>query len=283
MDSEYKVENYDLRIRWWSGGRRSLNSIQSRICKVNGIGVHYFTKGEGAPLIILHGGSDGADAWKANIALLAKHYRVFAPNLPGFGLSAEVLSSYKVNDLADFIDQFAANLGLQKFYLMGHSFGGGIAAHYALKYPQKVRKLILVSSLCLGKEIAWWIRLVSLPGIYNFMGETTLAVYKMIKKAAKFLGPWDVVQPITHASVQIGSEIANFTQQTIVLMEQLPSLLMPTLVLWGEKDPVVPAYQAYEAAALIPDCRVRVFAKCGHSVYRERLNDFSSEISGFLG
>jgi pimeloyl-ACP methyl ester carboxylesterase len=260
-----------------------VNSIQSKTCIVNGIGVHYFAKGEGEPLIILHGGSEGAEAWKANIALLAKQYSVFAPDLPGFGLSAEVLSSYKVIDLAEFIDQFAANLGLHSFYLMGHSFGGGIAAHYALKYPQKVRKLILVSSLCLGKEIAWWIRLVSLPGIYRLASEAVLAGYKSINKIAQFLGPWDIVQPITQASVQIGSEIANFTQQSFVLLGQLPLLLMPTLVLWGEKDPVVPASQAYEAAALIPDCRVRVFAKCGHSVYRERLNDFSSEISGFLG
>jgi pimeloyl-ACP methyl ester carboxylesterase len=260
-----------------------VNSIQSKTCQINGIDVHYLTKGEGAPLIIIHGGSDGAEAWKANIALLAKQYHVFVPDLPGFGLSAEVLSSYKVTDLADFIDQFATNLGLQGFFLMGHSFGGGIAAHYALKYPQKVRKLILVSSLCLGKEIAWWIRLVSQPGIYKISSEAVLAGYKGIKKIAHFLGPWDVTQPITRASVQIGAEIANFTQQTIVLLGQLPTLLMPTLVLWGEKDPVVPASQAYGAAALIPDCRVRVFAKCGHSVYRERLHDFSSEISGFLG
>jgi len=260
-----------------------VNNIQSKISKVNGIDVHYYVKGEGAPLIIVHGGSEGAQAWKGNIALLAKQYRVFVPDLPGFGLSSQVLDSYKVPDMVDFIDQYSKNLGLDSFYLMGHSFGGGVAAHYALKHPQKVRKLILVSSLCLGKEIAWWIRIVSLPGVCLAMGRALLACYKGIKRVAKFLGPWDVVQPVTHASVQIGAEIAGFTQQTIVLLGQLPTLLMPTLVMWGEKDPVVPASQAYMAATLIPDCRVRVFAKCGHSVYRERLADFSSEINGFLG
>lgn len=260
-----------------------MNSIQSKVINVNGIDVHYYMKGEGEPLIIVHGGSDGAQAWKGNIALLAKQYCVFVPDLPGFGLSSEVLDSYKVPHMVDFIDQFAKNLGLDSFYLMGHSFGGGIAAHYALKYPQKVRKLILVSSLCLGKEIAWWIRIFSLPGVCRAMGKVMLVFYKGIQKIAQFLGPWDVVQPVTHASVQIGAEIANFTQQTIVLLGQLPTLLMPTLVMWGEKDPVVPSSQAYVAATLIPDCRVRVFAKCGHSVYRERLDDFSGEVKGFLG
>ena len=152
-----------------------MNSIQSKTSKVNGIDVHYYVKGEGEPLIIVHGGSEGAQAWKGNIVLLAKQYRVFVPDLPGFGLSSQVLDSYKVPDMVDFIDQYSKNLGLDSFYLMGHSFGGGVAAHYALKHPQKVRKLILVSSLCLGKEIAWWIRIVSLPGVCLAMGRALLA------------------------------------------------------------------------------------------------------------
>jgi pimeloyl-ACP methyl ester carboxylesterase len=87
---------------------------------------------------------------------------------------------------------------------------------------------------------------------------------------------------LSTASVQIGSVISTFSQQTIVLLSQLPKIMVPTLVMWGENDPIVPPAHAYSAGTLIPDCRVRVFARCGHSVYSENIGEFSTELLGFL-
>jgi pimeloyl-ACP methyl ester carboxylesterase len=166
---------------------------------------------------------------------------------------------------------------------MGHSFGGGIALHYTLKYPDKIRKLVLVSSICLGKEIAWWIRLVSNRWICHNIGNAAVSFFKGIKTAARFLGHWEIVEPISRTSVQIGSSIATLTEQTIVLLSQLPQIMVPTLVMWGAKDPIVPCVHAYSAAELIPHCQVKVFEKAGHSVYRDRLREFSTVLAGFLG
>jgi pimeloyl-ACP methyl ester carboxylesterase len=260
-----------------------MTSICSQRVNVSGLDIHYLTVGKGEPLIIIHGGSDGAKAWKQNIAALSKKYTIYVPDLPGFGSSQSWEGVYNVPKMAEFINDFAGSVGLESFYLMGHSFGGGVALNYTLKYPQNIRKLVLVSSLCLGKEIAWWVRLLSNPMACRSIGEAAVSILKGIKYVARFFGPWEMVGPITKTSLQIGSGIATLTEQTIVLMSQLPQIMVPTLVMWGARDPIVPFTQAYTAAELIPDCQVKVFEDCGHSVYRDKLGEFSSVLAGFLG
>ncbi len=260
-----------------------MSTIHSQRINVNGLDIHYLVGGEGDPLIIVHGGSDGASAWTSNIEILSKKYTIYVPDMPGFGSSQSFEGDYSIHEMVRFVDNFAQSIGLQTFYMMGHSLGGGIALHYALKYPKKIRKLVLVSSLCLGKEIAWWIRLFSTPVVCRTLGKAAISVFRGIKYVARFFGPWEIVEPVTKTSIQIGSYIASLTEQTINLLNQLPTVMVPTLVLWGAKDPVVPFAQAYAAAELIPDCQVRIFENSGHSVYRERLREFSSVLAKFLG
>jgi pimeloyl-ACP methyl ester carboxylesterase len=260
-----------------------MTSIHSQRIDVNGLDIHYLTGGRGESLIIIHGGSDGARAWRENIAVLSKKYTIYVPDLPGFGSSQTWEGVYNIPEMVEFVYKFAGSVGLERFYLMGHSFGGGVALNYTLKYPQHIRKLVLVSSLCLGKEIAWWVRLFSNPMALRSIGKAAVSIIRGIRFVIRFFGPWEIVQPITKASLQIGSGIASLTEQTIVLLSQLPQIMVPTLVLWGARDPIVPFAQAYTAAELIPDCEVKVFEDCGHSVYRDRLNEFSAVLAGFLG
>jgi pimeloyl-ACP methyl ester carboxylesterase len=260
-----------------------VTSIVSERIDVKGLNIHYFKCGKGDPLIIVHGGSDGARAWRRNIALLSRKYTVYVPDLPGFGLSESYPGDYYIPEMVEFLENFVSALDLKSFYLMGHSWGGGISAHYALRHPEKIRKLVLVSSICMGKEIAWWVRLFSAPWICRPAGKVLISTLNAVKWAAKFIGPWEIVQPFTRASLQVGSGIATLTQQTIVLLSQLNNIMIPTLVLWGAKDAIVPFAHAYAAAEMIPDCQVKVFENAGHSVYRENLREFSNVLAGFLG
>ena len=259
-----------------------MENIRSKTVCVHGLNTHYYESGQGEPLIIIHGGTDGASPWKRNIALLSRQYHVYAPDLPGFGLSLSELDSYRIPQVADFVNQFSEAIGLHEFILMGHSFGGGIAAHVALKYPLKVRKLVLVSSLCLGTEIAWWVRLLASGPLYRVLGKSVIGLFKAVKWLVNVFSDVVIKQPFRPASIQIGAVISTFSQQTIVLLSQLPTIMVPTLVMWGENDPIVPQAHAYSAGTLIPDCRVRVFANCGHSVYSENIGEFSTELLGFL-
>jgi pimeloyl-ACP methyl ester carboxylesterase len=260
-----------------------LENINSRIVTVQGFLTHYYECGSGEPLIILHGGSEGASAWKNNIAVLAKNYHVYAPDLPGFGLSPVDLGSYRIAEVADFINSFSEAVSLPRFNLMGHSFGGGIAAHVALKYPHKVSKLVLVSSLCLGEEIAWWVRIFTVGNLHKILGRAVRGLYTGLKYLVNVFSDTDIKPPFTTASILIGGEISNFYSQNTVLLSRLPDISAPTLVMWGTGDLIVPPAHAYRAARLIPHCRVKVFSNCGHSVYRDRIIDFSAELLGFLG
>lgn len=251
--------------------------------KVDGRDVHYYSAGQGEPLVVIHGGGGDARTWWKNIAELAVKYAVYAPDLPGFGGSQPLSGNYYIPELADFVDKFANKLGLEKFNLVGHSLGGGVALDYTLKSPNKVKKLVLVSSLCLGSEIAFWVRLFSIPAIVRSVGAVIIGILKGVKWIIKQFDPMEFVMPFTPASMMVGENITTFKQQSLVLESRLAEVNVPTLLIWGSRDPIVPVRQAYAAAKVIPHCQVKVFEKRGHNVHRDELKQFSSILAGFLG
>ena len=261
-----------------------MDNIHSKKIKVDGLDIHYFTAGQGDPLVVLHGGGGDARTWLDNIAMLSNSYTVYVPDLPGYGASQPLDGDYFIPELAEFVDSFSENLGLESFHLVGHSLGGGVALSYALEFPHKLKKLVLVSSLCLGKEIALWVRFLSIPAICRAIGAAVLAVLRGVKWVVKsLLAPIEFVMPFSRQSMNLGTSVTNFREQNLVLANRLSEVMMPTLVVWGAKDPIVPVRQAYAAAQLIPDCQLKIFEDCGHSVYREELQQFSRVLTGFLG
>ena len=155
--------------------------IRSKTTKVGELDIRYFTGGEGDPLIIIHGGADGAKSWIQNAKELSHHHQVYIPDLPGFGRSQSSDEKFDLSELAGFVEEFSQSVGLKRFHLLGHSLGGGIVLHYALKFPHRLERLILVSSLCLGKEIAIWARFLSSSAFLNTVGEASLAIFKAVR------------------------------------------------------------------------------------------------------
>jgi len=259
-------------------------NIHSKKIKVGELDIHYLTGGHGDSLVVIHGGGDGARAWMKNIEELSRSYTVYVPDLPGFGRSQPIDGDYYIPELVEFMDSFSHNLGLKSFHLMGHSLGGGIALSYALRFPYKITKLVLVSSMCLGREIALWVRFLSTPAFCRSIGRAAIAVLRGVKWVADLLlVPFELVHPLSRTSMHLGCSITTIKEQTIVLLSQLSEIVVPTLIVWGAKDPIVPVRQAYAAAQMIPDCQVKVFEDCGHSVYRQKLPEFSQLLTGFLG
>jgi pimeloyl-ACP methyl ester carboxylesterase len=260
-----------------------MNNIQNKTIKLDGLDVHYYIAGQGEPLVAIHGGGGDARTWWRNISELSGKYTVYAPDLPGYGGSQPLNGKYYIPELSDFVEKFTRTLGLDKFNLVGHSLGGGVALNYALNFPAKIKKLVLVSSLCLGSEIAFWVRFFSLPAFIRSLGALTIVIFKAIKWLIDHLNPAEYIMPLSPASMAVGGNISNLHRQTLVLEKRLPEVKMPTLLIWGGRDPVVPVKQAYRAAKAIPDCRVEVFKNRGHNVHRDELKKFSSIITEFLG
>jgi len=161
--------------------------------------------------------------------------------------------------------------------------GGGIALHYAFKFPYKVGKLVLVSSMCLGKEIVPWIRVLSGSVALRSLGMAAATIIEAIKwLVSSVYAPFKFVNPLPQAQIKLGASMTTLKEQTMVLVNQLSELTMPTLLVWGVNDSVVPIGYAYAAAQLIPDCQLQVFEGCGHSVYKQKAAEFSRLLTGFL-
>ncbi len=261
-----------------------MSKIQSKTIDIGGLDVHYYTAGQGEPLVVIHGGGGDARTWWDNIMELSKKYTVYAPDLPGYGGSEPLNGTYFIPELSEFIERFAGKLGLEKFNLVGHSLGGGVALDYALRSPHRIKKLVLVSSLCLGREIAFWVRLLSIPALLRSVGALSLAVLKGMKwLIMHMLNPAQIIMPLSPAAVYVGGSVTTFKQQKLVLENRLSEVRVPTLLVWGGKDPIVPVRHAYAAARVIPDCQVKVFESRGHNVHRDELRQFSDTLNGFLG
>ena len=259
------------------------DNIQGKQIKVGKLNVHYFTAGNGEPLVVIHGGGGGARGWLQNVAELGEHYTIYVPDLPGFGHSQPMDSDYDTSKFAQFVEDFTERLGLKRFHLVGHSAGGGIALRYALKSPHKIDKLVLVSSMCLGREIALWIRVLSSAVFCQSLGVAGVALLKAIKWLADLVyAPLKFVNPLPQAKVGLGARMVTLREQSTVLVSQLSQLMMPTLLVWGANDGIVPVSQAYAAARVITDCQVHVFEGCGHSVYKQRVKEFSHLLATFL-
>jgi pimeloyl-ACP methyl ester carboxylesterase len=232
--------------------------------------------------VVIHGGGKGATAWRENAKALSRNYRVYIPDLPGFGYSDSVKDRFRLYEFVDFVDNFTTTLGLDSFYLIGHSIGGGIALHYALKFQKKVKGLVLISSWCLGPETALWVRFLSQPVFCKYFGEACLSAANGIEWVARqFYSSIKFDNPFSHVNMDIGRTMTNLKGQTTVLLHRLSQLLMPTLLVWGSRDHVLPAHQAYVAAELIPNCELHIFRGGGHSVYRERIEEFTELLSRF--
>lgn len=234
--------------------------------------------------MVIHGGGGGVNAWVDNLELLTEHFTVYAPDLPGFGNSQSIDDRFNVHEYVDFIEQFTGELGLNRFYFIGHSVGGGIAIRYALDYPEKIKRLVLISSLFLGKEIAFWARYLSAPTILRHLGLTGLVMFDALAWFFRqFSFSFTLKPPFTRVQMGIGKSIMNLKGQTIVLLDQLTRLMIPTLLVWGSKDGVVPVKHAYAAARLIPDCRVHIFEDGGHHIHNQKTQEFSRLVVSFLG
>jgi pimeloyl-ACP methyl ester carboxylesterase len=145
-----------------------------RFAEIEGCRLHWVELGESTadpPLVLLHGLADCHLTWQ-NVGLsLMRGRRILIPDLPGHGLSEHPDASYDLRWYARVAAQWLEALGLDTVDVVGHSFGGGVAQAMLLECPERIRRLVLVSSGGLGREIALVLRLASVPGVVEWLGQ----------------------------------------------------------------------------------------------------------------
>ena len=229
------------------------NQFASHFLEIQGLQLHYKSAGEGPPVILLHGAANDWHEWERNLEPLARNFRVYAPDLPGFGSSSpagrDLASSWLILLLKDFMHK----LGLEQAGIMGHSLGGLIAMELALNYPGMVDKLVLVNSAGLGD--------VSRLGM--------LLLY-LVRNVKRLFG--------RESSLQFSTD----TRERWLLIQHLKEFKCPVLLAWGEHDPYFSKAHALRARDLIPLARLEIFPGCRHAPHREKPQKFDELVTQFL-
>ena len=142
---------------------------KGKIIDLNGRSTHYIHLGEGDPVILIHGFNMDTNTWANNIEALAANHSVYAIDLWGFGYSTRdpMLPGYAL--YTEQLQLFMDDLGIEKATLVGHSMGGGAAISFALKYPERVDKLVLVDSTGIPNPLPLRSKFFTLPGVGEFL------------------------------------------------------------------------------------------------------------------
>ena len=248
---------------------------------VSGHEVEMHKAGSGPPLLYLHGG-EGFGTYDPTTSPLADRYTVYAPSHPGFFGTARPDWLYSITDLAHFTKDMAAELGLDGYILVGHSIGGWIAAEMAAMDDHNIKGLVLIDSAGIRPENG------EITEIFMVSGETRLKL--------AFHDP-SQVPDYEYFSAERSPEEAVVAHGNMEMLSRLcwrpylhnPSLphylggvKIPTLVVWGKQDAIIPVECGEMYAKLLPNATLKSIDNCGHGPQLEKPQEFNEAVLAFL-
>ena len=274
--------------------------VDHRSVDAHGFRLHYVVSGDGPGAVLVHGEAGSVLDWQWVMPGLSRLLRVHAVDLPGHGDSSKPEAPYSPQLLTDTLVAFLDTLEIDRVFLVGHSLGGILAARAARRRPDRVSGLCLLASGGLGRYINPSNVVETLPGVGE-LGQLVTRTelgrwHHAYMRAALLYARWWRVQPEWLAEQRRLSTMDGFAEATLAInrsttdawgqkesiLEDLRHLHMPSLVLWGAEDVIVPFWHAYAGAAALPDVRLRMLSGCGHLPHVERPQAVVDELSEFL-
>jgi len=259
-----------------------------------GFRVAFREEGSGDPMILVHGWTGSSYDWNRLIPLLSQQYRVAAPDLPGFGLSNKPRIDYSIDAYTALISSFADALGMDRFHLAGNSMGGHISAAFALRHPARVKSLTLVDSAGVSEGAPWIFKAGRWPGlVYLLLRFTPLFVFNIYYRRAgpyhdsSFLTPEDIKGHYHSYGNAEGAYAAARCLKNIIhdpaaqLDDRLGEIKVPTLVVWGEFDPMLSKRMGRAMQSRIPDADMAVIPGAGHCPQEEKPEDLARLLIDF--
>lgn len=258
-----------------------------------GLRTHYLEAGSGDPLILLHGSGPGVSAWEnwaEVIPSLARERRVLAPDIPGFGATeskpdGEYGMDFWVEHLFGFMDAVDAS----QASIVGNSFGGMVGMAASVRAPERVRRLVLMGSAAGDVPMS---EAHKLAARYDGTRDALEEILRLFPFDQRVLTP-EMVDRRYQASLRPGSQkathkIAPATEDEEPVIKATPEselaqVKVPTLILHGRDDRVLPVELAYRVHRAIETSDLLTFGNCGHWVQLERRDEFVSQVLGFVG
>ena len=268
---------------------------------LHGHNVSFRRAGWGPVIVLIHGITGNSEQWGQVMPSLAENYTVVAPDLLGHGLSAKPRGDYSLGAYAVGVRDLLIALGHRRATVVGHSLGGGIAMQFVYEYPVFAERLVLVSSGGLGREVHLLLRAATLPG-----AELVLPVIASQRLHAAGFG---VAQVLRAFGLRAGSDLEEMARgyasladvgarqaflhslravidpggQRVSATDRLYlSSLLPSLIVWGRRDPLIPVSHSGVAHRAMPGSRLEVFDNAGHFPQLEEPVRFAQILRDFM-
>jgi pimeloyl-ACP methyl ester carboxylesterase len=262
--------------------------------------VTYRTAGHGPVLLLLHGIANSSQTWEHVAPLLSERFTLIAPDLLGHGESATPRGDYSLGAHATGVRDLLTALGHERVTVIGHSLGGGIAMQFAYQFPERCERLVLVSSGGLGREVHLLLRAAALPGAdyvlpvitssqLLWLGRGLGGVLRRARLAPD--GDVDLLARGFASLDNAGSRQAFLHTvravidpggQRVSANSRLAlAALIPCLIVWGERDSVIPVAHGVAANEAMPGSRLEVFAGAGHMPHDADPEQFAAILTDF--
>ncbi len=250
---------------------------------IHGHDVAFRTAGRGPVLVLLHGLLGSSATWRHVMPMLARDFTVLAPDMLGHGESAKPRGDYSLGAHAACVRDLMIVLGHERATIVGQSWGGGVAMQFAYQFPERSERIVLVSSGGLGTEVTPILRALSLPGAdfalplgcgpaLRDAGEKIGGLLARLGKqpGAEGMEIWRsyaaLADPDTRRAflLTLRSVVDHLGQRVSARDRLYLTSEMPTLIVWGDKDPIIPIKHGLDAHAAMPGSRLEVFPGVGH-------------------
>lgn len=281
--------------------RPTTNPFGLRSVRIHGHDVTYRMAGEGPTLVLVHGIAGSSTTWRAVMPALAEQFTVVAPDLLGHGHSAKPRGDYSLGAYASGIRDLLAVLGQERGTVVGHSLGGGVAMQFAYQFPDRVERLVLVASGGLGKEVSPILKAVTLPGAEYVL---PILLHQRIREVGEWPGnlarragwrPGDTIAEVwrsyttltdrhgQQAFIHTVRSVIDIAGQRVSAHDRLYlAEALPTLIVWGDRDRIIPVSHAYRAAEAMPGARLEILPGAGHFLPWRDADRFLPILEDFL-
>jgi len=267
---------------------------------LHGHRVSYRKAGRGPLLALLHGIAGTSATWDDVIPLLSQSHTVIAPDLLGHGDSGKPPGDYSLGAYANAVRDLLEALGLERGTMVGHSLGGGVAMQFAYQFPERCERIVLVSSGGLGREVHALLRAAALPGAEVVLPWLCVVGRQSVGRIVHALGgiglrasadleeTWrsfvSLEEPeARRAFLHTVRGIIDLGGQRVSARDRLYlAAEMPTLIVWGGQDPLIPVRHGIEAHARIAESRLEVFPGAGHFPHRDDPARFAEALLDFV-
>ena len=281
--------------------RERTEARRVRRLSLHGERIAYRQAGSGPVLLLIHGITSSSDTWQRVLPQLARRFTVIAPDLVGHGQSAKPKGDYSLGAHASTLRDLLVALGHERASIVGHSLGGGIAMQFSYQFPERCERLALVDSGGLGRDVSPLLRAATLPGSEIVL--PLLAATRLLdagRLAGRALGRvglragTDLEEMARgHATLSDPDARAAFLQTLRAVVDPRGQRVdasnrlylaqhVPVLLVWGERDSIIPIDHARYAHGRLPGSRLELFAGSGHFPQLDEPELFLEVLSDFI-